>query len=81
MNNSTNQNELNGIDKLALLSNILQIVNTYLNVKQSSNDEIMGELDKQNNVFFKIIINKLEKIENKLNEIENNRWYLYLYSI
>ena len=73
MNNSTNQNELNGIDKLALLSNILQIVNTYLNVKQSSNDEIMRELDKQNNVFFKTIISKLEKIENKLNEIENNR--------
>ena len=73
MNNSTNQNELNGIDKLALLSDILQIVNTYLNVKQSSNDEIMRELDKQNNVFFKIIISKLEKIENKLNEIENNR--------
>lgn len=72
MNNPTNQNELNGIDKLALLSDILQIVNTYLNVKQSSNDEIMRELDKQNNVFFKIIINKLEKIENKLNEIENN---------
>ncbi len=73
MNNSTNQNELNSIDKLALLSNILQIVNTYLNVKQSSNDEIMRELDKQNNVFFKTIISKLEKIENKLNEIENNR--------
>ena len=73
MNNSTNQNELNGIDKLALLSNILQIVNTYLNVKQSSNDEIMRELDKQNNVFFKTIISKLEKIENKLNKIENNR--------
>lgn len=73
MNNSTNQNELNGTDKLALLSDILQIVNTYLNVKQSSNDEIMRELDKQNNVFFKIIISKLEKIENKLNEIENNR--------
>ena len=63
MNNSTNQNELNGIDKLALLSNILQIVNTYLNVKQSSNDEIMRELDKQNNVFFKIIISKLEKLK------------------
>lgn len=73
MNNSINQNELNSIDKLALLSNILQIVNTYLNVKQSSNDEIMRELDKQNNVFFKTIISKLEKIENKLNEIENNR--------
>lgn len=73
MNNSTNQNELNSIDKLALLSNILQIVNTYLNVKQSSNDEIMRELDKQNNVFFKTIISKLEKIENKLNEIENDR--------
>lgn len=70
MNNSTNQNELNSIDKLALLSNILQIINTYLNVKQSSNDEIMRELDKQNNVFFKTIIDKLEKIENKLNEIE-----------
>ena len=54
MNNSTNQNELNGIDKLALLSDILQIVNTYLNVKQSSNDEIMRELDKQNNVFSKL---------------------------
>ena len=70
MNNSTNQNELNSIDKLALLSDILQIINTYLNVKQSSNDEIMRELDKQNNVFFKTIISKLEKIENKLNEIE-----------
>ena len=70
MNNTINQNELNSIDKLALLSDILQIINTYLNVKQSSNDEIMRELDKQNNVFFKTIINKLEKIENKLNEIE-----------
>lgn len=70
MNNSTNQNELNSIDKLALLSDILQIINTYLNVKQSSNDEIMRELDKQNNVFFKTIISQLEKIENKLNEIE-----------
>lgn len=70
MNNTINQNELNSIDKLALLSDILQIINTYLNVKQSSNDEIMRELDKQNNVFFKTIISKLEKIENKLNDIK-----------
>lgn len=65
-----NQNNNSLADKLSFLSDALQIFNTYLNIKQTTSDEIMKELEKQDDVFFKQIIDRLSNIEEKISEIE-----------
>lgn len=67
-----NQNNNSLTDKLSFLSDALQIFNTYLNIKQTTSDEIMKELEKQDDVFFKQIIDRLSNIEEKICEIENH---------
>ena len=44
------------------LANILQIFNYIENAKQTSNDRIMNELQKQDREYFDKIISKLDKI-------------------
>lgn len=66
-----NQNNNSLTDKLSFLSDALQIFNTYLNIKQTTSDEIMKELEKQDDVFFKQIIDRLSNIEEKICEIES----------
>jgi hypothetical protein len=44
------------------LANILQIFNYIENAKQTSNDRIMNELQKQDREYFDKIITKLDKI-------------------
>ena len=44
------------------LANILQIFNYIENAKQTSNDRIMSELQKQDREYFDKIILKLDKI-------------------
>lgn len=65
-----NQNNNSLTDKLSFLSDALQVFNTYLNIKQTTSDEIMKELEKQDDVFFKQIIDRLSNIEEKISEIE-----------
>ena len=66
-----NQNNNLLTNRLSFLSDALQIFNTYLNVKQTSSDEIMKELEKQDDVFFKQIIDRLTNIEQRICEIES----------
>ena len=66
---NNNQN-LDTTEKLAILSDVLQLFNTYLNIKQSNNDDIMNELRKQDDTYFNEVIERLSKIENKLNDLE-----------
>lgn len=67
-----NNQNLDMTEKLAILSDMLQLFNTYLNIKQSNNDDIMNELRKQDDTYFKEIIERLSKIENKLDNLEKS---------
>lgn len=49
----------NGLDKL---SDILQVINFYLLVMDSSNNQIMKELDRQDREYLEKISNKLDKL-------------------
>ena len=53
-------------ENLDLLSDILQVLNTYLLLKDASNDQLMAELQHQNTEYFERIIKDLELIKNKL---------------
>lgn len=62
---------MNFFDRLAILSNILQIANYEQNITQTSNDDIMQELQKQNKEYLEEIKYMLKGIENRLERIEN----------
>lgn len=53
-------------ENLDLLSDILQVLNTYLLLKDASNNELMKELQKQDTEYFERIVKDLEKIKEKL---------------
>lgn len=59
---SYQKKELDFLDILTILSFILQLQNNEELQKQSSNDDIMQELDKQNNRFFQTIIDQNNQI-------------------
>ena len=46
------------------IANILQVVNYIENTRQTSNDKILQELQKQNKVYLEEILKRLERIEN-----------------
>lgn len=69
--NKTNQIEKNRndfVNFLNVLSFWIDTYNLYLNEKAISNDEIMKELDKQDNVYFEKIIKLLEEIKGEKND-------------
>lgn len=70
MKTATNQTNNDVSEKLSFLSDVLQIINTYLNVKQTSSDEIMKELQKQDNVYFESILKQLNNIDKRLERLE-----------
>lgn len=45
------------------IANVLQILNYIDNSKQTSNDLILQELQKQNKVYLEEILNRLERLE------------------
>ncbi len=49
---------------------LLQIFNTYLNLKQATTDEILKELEKQDDIYFEQILKTLKSIEDRLVIIE-----------
>jgi hypothetical protein len=53
-------------EQLGLLANIVQIFNYMENTQQTSNDKIMLELQKQDEIFLNEIIARLERIEKSL---------------
>lgn len=59
---SYQKKSLDFLDILAIVSFILQLQNNQELQKQSSNDDIMQELDKQNNRFFQTIIDQNNQI-------------------
>lgn len=53
-------------ENLDLLSDVLQIVNFYLLMKDANNNQIMEELQRQDKVYLDKIINDLELIKKHL---------------
>ena len=49
-----------------MLANVLQIANFIMNVKETSNDEIMKMLEKQNREYLDEILARLDKFEENL---------------
>lgn len=58
------------LDNLNILANLLQVYNTMLLEQDASNNDLMQELQKQNELYFKDIIARLERIEKKLQKFE-----------
>ena len=56
-------------NRLDLLSDILQIYNTILLENDAKNTDIMQALQEQNTKYFEEIINKLNKIREKQDDI------------
>ena len=54
-------------ENLDLLSDILQVVNFYLLMKDANNNQIMKELQKQDKVYFERIVKDLDLIKKHLN--------------
>ena len=63
-------NQLGQLDALALFSDILQVYNTYLNIKQTSTDTILKELKSQDRDYLTKIIEKQDEIIKRLERIE-----------
>lgn len=56
------------MNELDLVSDISQLISLYLLLKDASNNDLMKELQKQNEVYFERIIKLLETILDKLGE-------------
>ena len=62
-------NDLNILDVLAIVSVILQIKGYQNDMSQSSNDDLMRELQRQDRTYLEKIIEKQEEILQKLSEL------------
>ena len=69
-----NQNQ-NGLDGLAVFSDILQVKNYIENAKQTKNDEIMQALEHQNQNYLEQIIQNQTEILRRLERLEKNGNY------
>ena len=67
-----NNNNLDFLDLLTILSVILQIMGYQNDISQSSNDDLMRELQKQDKRYLDKIIENQNKILEILNEISNS---------
>lgn len=56
-----------GFENLDLLSDILQVLNTYLLLKDATNNQVMKALQDQNTKYFEKITKDLELIKKALN--------------
>lgn len=64
-----NNNNMAGLDGLAVLSDILQIFNYVENSRQTKNDEIMQELQHQNAEYLELIIKQNAEILERLKNV------------
>ena len=67
MNN--NGNNLDFLDVLTILSVMLQIMGYQNDMSQSSNDDLMKELQRQNKAYLEKIVEKQNKILEKLADL------------
>lgn len=66
-------NNLN-TEQLALVANVVQILNYIENAQQTSNDRIMMELQRQNKVYLETSIKQNKEIIERLERLENVRF-------
>ena len=64
---------MNIFEKLAILADVLQIANYEQNVLQTTNDDIMKEIQRQNNDFLEDIKDMLKRMDTRLERLENDR--------
>ena len=69
---SANDNGLEFLDVLAIFSAMLQVVGYKNDISQSSNDDLMRELQEQDKKYLNKIIENQNKILEILNEISNS---------
>lgn len=69
---SANDNGLEFLDILTIFSVMLQVVGYKNDISQSSNDDLMRELQKQDKRYLDKIIENQNKILEILNEISNS---------
>ena len=69
---SANDNGLEFLDILTIFSVMLQVVGYKNDISQSSNDDLMRELQKQDKSYLDKIIENQNKILGILNEISNS---------
>lgn len=67
-----NNGQWSFIDMLTLFDTFLQMADFEMNVKQSSNDDIMRELGNQNEKYLKKIIDNQNEILSLLKDISNS---------
>lgn len=66
---SGNSKQLSWLDLLNVLSMILQVESYEQNLKQTSNDDLLNELQKQDQEYLNKILDNQNKIINLLNDI------------
>ena len=66
---NSNGNNLNFLDVLTILSVILQIMGYQNDMSQSSNDDLMKELQRQDKAYLEKIIENQNKILEKLADL------------
>ena len=64
-----NNNDLNFLDMLTILSVMLQIMGYRNDMSQSSNDDLMRELQRQDKAYLEKIIESQNKIIEKLADL------------
>ena len=66
---NSNGNNLNFLDMLTILSVMLQIMGYRNDMSQSSNDDLMSELQRQNKAYLEQIVENQNKILEKLADL------------
>jgi hypothetical protein len=66
---SDNSKQLSWLDLLTVLSMILQVESYEQNLKQTSNDDLLNELQKQDQEYLDKILDNQNKVINLLNDI------------
>ena len=69
---SANENGLDFLDILTIFSVMLQVAGYKNDISQSSNDDLMRELQEQDKMYLDKIIENQNKILEILNEISNS---------
>lgn len=64
------QNQMDIFERLAILANVLQLANYEQNVVQTSNDDLMKELQKQNIEYLEEIKQLLKNIDKRIENLE-----------
>lgn len=60
-------NNFNNLEQLEVIAAVLQVASYIENTKQTSNDKIMQELQRQNKIYLEEILNRLERLEQCIN--------------